>query len=187
MGYGKWTFNDTKANNLPSLHALTGSCVFYSLFTSICFQEMYLYFRSIFCSIHVYFTVIFILKWAQTQLVVNLKNNGGQIFTETIYSNASEDFVNIEYQTSDGSAVSHLIDYRNVSFIFINVQNSLTISSILLSSQDIQIFRVLMLGEQENEEPTYHALCLVLSFNVNEIISSDAISKLRQVSYPFSF
>ena len=63
--------------------------------------------------------VILVLLFQEvfSQLVVNLKNNGGEIFSETIYSNTSQDFVLIEYHTSDGSLINQFVDFKTVSFM----------------------------------------------------------------------
>jgi hypothetical protein len=45
----------------------------------------------------------------------------------------------------------------------------------------VQIFRIIRLGEQELDESLYHVLCFVIHLPKNEFISSDAMSKLRQV------
>jgi hypothetical protein len=45
----------------------------------------------------------------------------------------------------------------------------------------VQIFRIIRLGEQELDESLYQVLCFVTHLPKNEFISSDAMSKLRQV------
>ena len=47
--------------------------------------------------------------------------------------------------------------------------------------QDVQIFEVLVLGEEERGQSQSQVMCFVTRFIKNEFISSDAMSKLRQV------
>ena len=44
------------------------------------------------------------------------------------------------------------------------------------------MFHLVILGEQELGQPQMQALCFLLRLNKNDFISSDAMSKLRQVS-----
>lgn len=39
---------------------------------------------------------------------------GGDVFPETIISNVTEDIITLEFQRSDGTLVTQLIDFRNV-------------------------------------------------------------------------
>lgn len=43
------------------------------------------------------------------------------------------------------------------------------------------MLKTTVLGEMERGEKPIHILCFVLKFSPNEFISSDAMSKLRQV------
>lgn len=43
------------------------------------------------------------------------------------------------------------------------------------------MLRVVVLGEEERGEEKYETFCFVTSLNGNDFISSDAMSKLRQV------
>uniref|UniRef100_T1JC08 Out at first protein n=1 Tax=Strigamia maritima TaxID=126957 RepID=T1JC08_STRMM len=45
---------------------------------------------------------------------------------------------------------------------------------------DTQIFRAVVLGEEERGQSQYQVMCFVASLTKNEFISSDAMSKLRQ-------
>lgn len=51
-----------------------------------------------------------------------------------------------------------------------------------LSHQDVKIFRALILGELEKGQSQFQALCFVTRLHHNEIIPSEAMAKLRQVS-----
>lgn len=48
--------------------------------------------------------------------------------------------------------------------------------------QDVKIFRALILGELEKGQSQFQALCFVTRLHHNEIIPSEAMAKLRQVS-----
>ena len=45
------------------------------------------------------------------------------------------------------------------------------------------MLKTAVFGEMERGEKPLHTLCYVLKFSPNEFISSDAMSKLRQVQY----
>ena len=47
----------------------------------------------------------------------------------------------------------------------------------------MEIFRIIQLGEQELQEKLYYVYCFVTHLPPNQFISSDAMSKLRQVRY----
>lgn len=52
--------------------------------------------------------------------------------------------------------------------------------------QKRKIFEVLVLGEMDRAESSYEAMCFVTELEEEEFISSDAMSKLRQVSFLIS-
>jgi hypothetical protein len=49
--------------------------------------------------------------------------------------------------------------------------------------QDVQILKALVLGEEERGQSQYQVMCFVCHFQKEEFISSDAMSKLRQVRW----
>ncbi|XP_012283839.1 out at first protein isoform X2 [Orussus abietinus] len=93
-----------------------------------------------------------------THLLINVKNQGGDILLETITSNVTEDMITLEFQRSDGTLVTQLIDFRN----------------------EVQIIKALVLGEEERGQNQYQVMCFVNHFYKMDFISSDAMSKLRQ-------
>lgn len=95
-----------------------------------------------------------------SQLVVNVKNRGGDIDREKIESNTTADTVQLEFMSKDGSLVSQFIDFKS----------------------DIQMFRVLIPWEEERGivQNAHQTLCFITRFGKNEFIASDAMSKLRQ-------
>ncbi|XP_044732499.1 out at first protein-like [Chrysoperla carnea] len=92
------------------------------------------------------------------QLIINVKNQGGDVIQESIEANVTENTVLLEFQTSDGTLINQLIDFAN----------------------SVQIIRALVLGEEERGQSQYQVMCFITHFEKNEFISSDAMSKLRQ-------
>ncbi|XP_063991106.1 out at first protein [Diachasmimorpha longicaudata] len=93
-----------------------------------------------------------------THLLINVKNQGGDIFLETITSNVTEDMITLEFQRSDGTLVTQLMDFRN----------------------EVQVMKALVLGEEERGQNQYQVMCFVNHFYKMDFISSDAMAKLRQ-------
>lgn len=56
-----------------------------------------------------------------------------------------------------------------------------------LCFQEVQIFRVLVLGEEERGQSQYQVLCFATQLSKNDFISADAMSKLRQVNIALSY
>ena len=50
------------------------------------------------------------------QLVVNVKNKGGEILRQSIQSNTTQDTIKLEFQKSDGTLITQFIDFANVSY-----------------------------------------------------------------------
>jgi len=101
---------------------------------------------------------LYFINIGNTQLLINVKNQGGDVLQETITANVSEDAVTLEFQRSDGTLITQLMDFRN----------------------DVQILKALVLGEEERGQSQYQVMCFVCHFQKGEFISSDAMSKLRQ-------
>ncbi|KAJ8681250.1 hypothetical protein QAD02_017037 [Eretmocerus hayati] len=93
-----------------------------------------------------------------TKLVINVKNQGGDILRETITSNTTEDVITLEFQRSDGTLVTELVDFKN----------------------KVQVIKALVLGEEERGQNQFQIMCFVNHFYKKDFISSDAMSKLRQ-------
>ncbi|GFO32975.1 out at first protein-like [Plakobranchus ocellatus] len=93
------------------------------------------------------------------QLVVNARNRGGETIVENITANTSADTVTLELLNSDGSYVTQFIDFKS----------------------EVQIIRIYVLGEQELGQIQPQIFCFITRFMRNDFISSDAMSKLRQV------
>ncbi|RWS03795.1 Out at first protein-like protein, partial [Dinothrombium tinctorium] len=96
---------------------------------------------------------------SNAQLVINIKNKGGEVFQEKIIANTTEDTIQLEYRYTDDSVITQFIDFKN----------------------DIQIARIILLGEEERgDQNQYESFCFITLLNRSDLISSDAMSKLRQ-------
>ncbi|XP_035224069.1 out at first protein-like [Stegodyphus dumicola] len=121
-------------------------------------RMLHLYF---FESVTIVFAVFFNLAFLRSydcQLVINVKNQGGDIVQETISSNTSADTITLEFQRPEGTLITQFIDFKS----------------------EVQIFRVLVLGEEERGQSQYQVLCFATQLSKNDFISADAMSKLRQ-------
>ncbi|XP_035677153.1 out at first protein-like [Branchiostoma floridae] len=107
--------------------------------------------------------LVVLLLWVSAgggtaQLVVNVRNRGGDVTQESIMADTDQDIITLEFQKSDGTLVTMVIDFKS----------------------EVQIFKALILGEMERGQSQYQVICQVTKFSKNEFISSDAMSKLRQ-------
>ncbi|XP_057336896.1 out at first protein [Microplitis mediator] len=109
-------------------------------------------------SIGIFLVLFYSCGISTTLLSINVKNQGGDVFPETIISNVTEDIITLEFQRSDGTLVTQLIDFRN----------------------EVQIIRAVILGEVERGQTQLQVMCFVNHFSKLDFISSDAMSKLRQ-------
>lgn len=105
-----------------------------------------------------FFYFLYFINIGNTQLLINVKNQGGDVLQESILANVSENAVTLEFQRSDGTLVTQLVDFRN----------------------DVQILKALVLGEEERGQSQYQVMCFVCHFRKGDFISSDAMAKLRQ-------
>jgi hypothetical protein len=99
-----------------------------------------------------------VIDFSDTQLVINVRNQGGDVVQENIFANVTHDTVSLEFQRSDGTLITQVIDFRN----------------------EVQILKALILGEEERGQSQYQVVCMIFHFDKNSFISSDAMSKLRQ-------
>lgn len=95
---------------------------------------------------------------SDAQLLINVQNQGGEVIQESITSNIGEDLITLEFQKTDGTLITQLIDFRN----------------------EVQILKALVLGEEERGQSQYQVMCFATKFNKGDFISSDAMAKLRQ-------
>ncbi|XP_041373107.1 out at first protein-like [Gigantopelta aegis] len=104
------------------------------------------------------FTLATLLYGVSCQLVVNVKDEGGDVLVESIHANTSSDTLTLEFQNTDGTLVTQFIDFKS----------------------EAQIFRAYVPAEEELGQSQYQVLCFVTRFSKTDFISSDAMSKLRQ-------
>ncbi|XP_037958366.1 out at first protein isoform X2 [Teleopsis dalmanni] len=104
------------------------------------------------------FVLLNLLIKTNCQLLINVQNQGGEVIQEIITSNVSEDLITLEFQKTDGTLITQVIDFRN----------------------EVKILKALVLGEEERGQSQYQVMCFVAKFNKGDFISSDAMSKLRQ-------
>ncbi|CAD7080184.1 unnamed protein product [Hermetia illucens] len=95
---------------------------------------------------------------SQSQLLINVQNQGGEVVQETITSNVSDDLITLEFQRTDGTLITQLIDFRN----------------------EVRILKALVLGEEERGQSQYQVMCFVTKFTKGDFLSADAVAKLRQ-------
>ncbi|XP_065085454.1 out at first protein isoform X1 [Ochlerotatus camptorhynchus] len=93
-----------------------------------------------------------------TQLVINVQNQGGEVVQETITSSVSDDTCTLEFQRSDGTLITKLIDFKS----------------------EVQVLKALVLGEEERGQSQYQVMCFVTKFQKGDFITADAMAKLRQ-------
>ncbi|XP_014215391.1 out at first protein [Copidosoma floridanum] len=93
-----------------------------------------------------------------TVLLINVRNQGGEIIQENLTSNTTDDVITLEFQRSDGTLVTQVVDFKN----------------------EVLIIKALVLGEMEQGQNQYQTLCFVTHFYDKDFISSDAMAKLRQ-------
>ncbi|XP_055296516.1 out at first protein [Sitodiplosis mosellana] len=96
--------------------------------------------------------------FTESELLINVQNQGGEVIQETITSNLDDDSIILEFQRTDGTLITQLLDFRN----------------------DIQVLKALVLGEEERGQSQYQVMCFVSRLSKNDFISTDAMSKLRQ-------
>lgn len=46
---------------------------------------------------------------------IHVRNNGGEVFSEVITSNPSQNYISIDFEDTDGSHIKQLADFQNVS------------------------------------------------------------------------
>lgn len=68
----------------------------------------------------------------ESKLVVNVRNNGGEVFRQVISSNVQDNYIKIDYHDTDGSIVTQLVDFKNVSSRLIIAGDSKTFSASFL-------------------------------------------------------
>ncbi|XP_061511773.1 out at first protein [Anopheles gambiae] len=101
---------------------------------------------------------LLIINQAATQLIINVQNQGGEIVQETITSSVGDETCTLEFQRSDGTLITELIDFKS----------------------EVQVLKALVLGEEERGQSQYQVMCFVTKFQKGDFITADAMVKLRQ-------
>ncbi|XP_038065124.1 out at first protein-like [Patiria miniata] len=105
------------------------------------------------------FVTLTCISIVSCQLVINVKNKGGDLIQESLHGNPAENTISLKFQKLDGTLLSMLIDFKS----------------------EVQIFKMIVLGEEERaDESQYQTMCFIFKFIKSEFISADAMSKLRQ-------
>ncbi|CRK86512.1 CLUMA_CG000204, isoform C [Clunio marinus] len=105
-----------------------------------------------------YFLHTILLGCTAEVLQINVQNQGGEVVQETITSNIHDDIITLEFQRTDGTLITQLIDFRS----------------------EAQVLKALVLGEEERGQSQYQVMCFVTKFQKGDFITSDAMAKLRQ-------
>ncbi|GIZ04439.1 out at first protein [Caerostris extrusa] len=58
------------------------------------------------------------LKNCECQLVINVKNQGGDIVQESIISNITDDTITLEFQRPEGTLITQFVDFKSEVQIF---------------------------------------------------------------------
>ncbi|XP_058059982.1 out at first protein [Anopheles bellator] len=106
----------------------------------------------------VFCCVLHLVCRTSTQLIINVQNQGGEIVQETITSSVGDDTCTLEFQRSDGTLITKLIDFKS----------------------EVQVLKALVLGEEERGQSQYQVMCFVTKFQKGDFITADAMAKLRQ-------
>lgn len=98
------------------------------------------------------------VKSSNLQLLINVKNQGGDVMLENITANVSEDTITLEFMRLDGIYVSQLVDFTN----------------------EVEAVKVVIPGEEELRQGGHQTLCFLTHSAQADFIAPDAMAKLRQ-------
>lgn len=62
-----------------------------------------------------YILTLFLLSLCSCQLVVNVKDGGGDVTVESFLGNTTSDIVQLQFLNKDGTHVTQFIDFKTVS------------------------------------------------------------------------
>ena len=102
---------------------------------------------------------LLLVTLTQGEFLVNVRTEAGNIVKESISEDIAQSRVTLEYEDWDLTTVTQVVDFR----------------------ASLNIFRIILYGEIELNQPTAQVLCFVTNFSRSEFIEPDAVSKLRQV------
>ncbi|XP_045494686.1 out at first protein [Colias croceus] len=98
------------------------------------------------------------IKPSNLQLLINVRNQGGDVMQENITANVSEDTVTLDFLRLDGVYVSQLVDFTN----------------------EVESMKVIIPGEEELGQTGHQTLCFITHAAQADFIAPDAMAKLRQ-------
>ncbi|KAI8423482.1 hypothetical protein MSG28_012599, partial [Choristoneura fumiferana] len=108
------------------------------------------------------FTLLFVLYFlfppTNLQLLINVKNQGGDVMQESITANVTEDTVTLEFLRLDGVFISQLVDFAN----------------------EVEAMKVVIPAEEELGQTGPQTLCFLTHAAQADFIAPDAMAKLRQ-------
>lgn len=102
--------------------------------------------------------VYFLIKPTNLQLLINVRNQGGDVMQENITANVSEDTITLEFMRLDGVFISQLVDFSN----------------------EVEAMKVIIPGEEELGQTGHQTLCFLSHAAQADFIAPDAMAKLRQ-------
>lgn len=77
-------------------------------------------FRLPYTKIAIFVLVVFYnLDKSSGQLVINVKNQGGDIVQESITSNITDDTITLEFQRPEGTLITQFVDFKSVTALSI--------------------------------------------------------------------
>lgn len=106
-----------------------------------------------------FFLVCHVSLPVTSEFVINAKNDDGNVVKEVIQEHMEGSYITLEYTDWDLTKITHLID----------------------SKSGFSIYRVILYGELDIDQPLIETLCFVNHVAPTEFIEPDSVSKLRQV------
>lgn len=70
--------------------------------------------KSVACYLTLYTSIALLAHRASSQLVVNVKNKGGEVLRQSINANNTQDTIRLEFKKTDGTLVTQFVDFANV-------------------------------------------------------------------------
>jgi len=116
-------------------------------------------------------------------LIVNVRNQGGESYKQTIRANLENETVVLNFDSYDGSSTTMVIDFRNEIQVVRHVRLGDQDESDLISNS-VDEYDGVKNGKARrdgsNSYAVYKSYCFVTKFKNNEFIPVDAMAKLRQ-------
>ncbi|XP_063365625.1 out at first protein [Cydia amplana] len=104
------------------------------------------------------FLLYYLISPSNLQLLINVRNQGGDVVQESITANVSEDTVTLEFLRMDGVFVSQIVDFAN----------------------EVEAMKVVIPAEEELGQTGVQTMCFLTHAAQADFIAPDAMAKLRQ-------